>query len=394
MYDSIVVGSGFAGAVAARELAERGGQKVLLIEKRSHIGGNCYDVEDDNGILVHKYGPHIFHTNIERVYEYLSRFTKWFPYAHEVVGDVYGKIIPIPFNLNSLNQVYGEEKGKELGEKLIEAYGMESKIPILELMNHKDKDIKDIAEYVYENIFLRYTMKQWGQTPEEIDSSVTSRVPVFISYDNRYFQDKYQGMPLDGYTTLTEKILNHPNITLKLNTNGKDVVSIALNNGVVDGEEYKKGQILFQGKPFGGSIIYTGPIDEFFDCKFGRLPYRSLKFEFENYKQEYYQSKGVINYTVSEAYTRITEFKHMTNQKNKDCTTILKEYPLPYSGKDGEIPCYSIENPENIAHYEQYVKVLSECDNFHLLGRLAEYKYYNMDAITMKALELADRLIK
>lgn len=370
MFDSIIIGCGFAGGVLARELAERGNQKVLIIEQRNHIGGNAYDRYDSYGILIHQYGPHIFHTNNHRVYDYLSRFTKWYPYSHEVVGNVYEKIIPIPFNLNTINLVYGEEKGEELKEKLVAAYGMGARIPILELRKSEDPEIKGIADYVYENIFLKYTMKQWGQTPKEIDSSVSGRVPVLVSYDNRYFQDKYQGMPLDGYTKLFDNLLNHENIAIKLN---EKITGI-------------------DGIPDAGNIIYTGPIDELFACKYGRLPYRSLNFVFENYKIQSYQSHGVVNYTVSEEYTRITEFKKLTGQKS-DSTTIVKEYPIPYTGEMGEIPYYSIINKENLALYEKY-KELLENKNIHLLGRLAEYKYYNMDEITLKALELADELIK
>lgn len=370
MYDSIIIGCGFAGAVLARELAEKGNQKVLIIEQRDHIGGNAYDVLDVHGILIHQYGPHIFHTNSQKVFEYLSRFTKWYDYSHEVVGNVYGSIIPVPFNLNTLNLVYGEEKGNILKDKLVTTYGMESRVPILELKNNQDPDIKAIADYVYENIFLKYTMKQWGQTPEEIDPSVTSRVPVLISYDNRYFQDKYQGMPLDGYTILFENLLDHENITVKLDTKVNNIADI----------------------PEAKNIIYTGPIDELFHCKYGRLPYRSLNFVFENYKEESYQSHAVVNYTVTEDYTRITEFKKLTNQ-HSDSTTIVKEYPIPYTGADGEIPYYSIVNEENLALYERYKELLKD-KNIHLLGRLAEYKYYNMDAITLKALELADELLK
>lgn len=371
MYDIIIVGCGFAGAVLARELAEKGNQKVLIIEQKNHIGGNAYDILDEHGILIHQYGPHIFHTNNKRVYEYLSKFTKWYEYSHEVVGNVYGKIIPVPFNLNTLNLVYGEEKGNILKDKLVATYGMESRVPILELMNNQDPDIKGIADYVYENIFLKYTMKQWGQTPEEIDPSVTSRVPVLISYDNRYFQDKYQGMPLDGYTKLFENLLDHENITVKLDMKVNSISDI----------------------PEANNIIYTGPIDELFDCQYGRLPYRSLNFVFENYPKESYQSHAVVNYTVTEDYTRITEFKKLTNQTS-NTTTIVKEYPIPYTGVNGEIPYYSIINKENLALYKKYIELLKDKKNIHLLGRLAEYKYYNMDAITLKALELADELLK
>lgn len=371
MYDCVVIGCGFAGAVVARELAEKGNQKVLIIEQRDHIGGNSYDCFDEYGILIHQYGPHIFHTNSKKVYEYLSRFTKWYDYSHEVVGDVYGKIIPIPFNLNTLMLVYGEEKGAQLKEKLVDTYGMESRVSILELKENQDPDIKAIADYVYENIFLKYTMKQWGQTPEEVDQSVISRVPVLISYDNRYFQDTYQGMPLDGYTALFEKLLDHENITVQLGTAIHSLDEI----------------------PEAKEVIFTGPIDELFGCQYGRLPYRSLHFEFEHYNVDSYQPKAVVNYTVSEDFTRITEFKKLTDQQMAGSTTIMKEYPRAYTGENGQIPYYSVINEDNLNLYEKYKTLLGERKNFHLLGRLAEYKYYNMDAITLKALELSEQLL-
>ena len=211
MFDSVIIGAGVAGCVAARELAEAG-REVLVLEQREHIGGNCYDELDEHGILIHKYGPHIFHTREPRAYDYLSRFTKWYAFGHEVVANVHGTLIPVPFNLNTLHMVYDKEKADELEKKLIEAFGMESRVPILKLRQHSDPDIRQIADYVYENIFLHYTMKQWGQTPEEIDPAVTERVPVLISYDNRYFQEPYQGMPLDGYTPMFKAMLDHPGI--------------------------------------------------------------------------------------------------------------------------------------------------------------------------------------
>ena len=215
-YNSIVVGCGFAGAVVARELAERGEEKVLILEKRNHIAGNCYDVCDKDGVLIHKYGPHIFHTNIERVYQYLSRFTEWYDYSHEVVANVNGQMIPVPFNLNTLGMVYDKEMAESLEKKLIETFGEGSRVPILKLMEQEDEDLKAVAEYVYQHIFLRYTMKQWGQKPEEISPEVTGRVPVLLSRDNRYFQDTYQGMPLHGYTPLVQEMLSHPNIDIVL----------------------------------------------------------------------------------------------------------------------------------------------------------------------------------
>lgn len=381
MYDSIIVGCGFAGAVVARELAERGNQNVCIIEKRKHIGGNCYDLYDNEGILIHQYGPHIFHTSKKNVYDYLSRFTQWYPYKHEVVANIRGEYVPVPFNLNTLKMVYGEEKSAKLREKLISTYGLGSRVPILKLKENADKDIQAIADYVYENIFLHYTLKQWGQTPEEIDPSVTARVPVLISEDNGYFQDTYQGMPLEGFTPLFEKLLDYPNITLMLDTDANELLTL------------ENGQIYFQGEPFNGQVVFTGPIDEFFSCCYGQLPYRSLNFVFEHYEKSDYQPKAVVNYTVSEDYTRITEFKKLTGQKMPEHTTIMKEYPIPYNGKSGEIPYYSIINDENLTLYAKYCQLLEGYPNFHLLGRLAEYKYYNIDAIVDKALALADTLL-
>ena len=203
-YDSIVIGCGFAGAVVARELAEKKNQKVLLLDSRNHLGGNCYDEKDEYGILIHKYGPHIFHTNIKKVYDYLSQFTEWYDYQHEVVGNVYGQELPIPFNLNTLEIVFGQ-RAPSLEKKLISDFGQGARVPILELMNHKDPELQEIAKYVYDNVFLKYTMKQWGKTPKEIDPAVSGRVPVLLSRDNRYFQDTYQGLPLHGFTPIFEK---------------------------------------------------------------------------------------------------------------------------------------------------------------------------------------------
>jgi UDP-galactopyranose mutase len=383
VYDSIIIGCGFAGATIARELAEKKGKKVLILEQRNHIGGNAFDNFDEHGILVHQYGPHIFHTNLEHVYTYLSKFTKWYNYSHEVVGNINGQLLPIPFNLNTLNMVYGEEKGNRLKQELIDAYGINSRVPILELMKNESEDIKAIADYVYENIFLKYTMKQWGQTPREIDASVSGRVPILLSYDNRYFQDRYQGMPLDGYTALFEAMLQHDNIDVVLDTNANQRVVIQPDAG---------NKILLDGKPFNGEVIYTGPIDELFDCRFGRLPYRSLNFVFEYHKEQYYQTHGVVNYTISEDYTRITEFKHLTGQKISNGTTIMKEYPVPYTGLNKQIPYYAIMNEENQNLYDRYKGLLEGIPNFYLLGRLAEYKYYNIDAIVDKALALATEL--
>lgn len=378
--DALIIGCGFAGATVANKLANQG-KKVRVIEKRNHIGGNCYDCNDEYGILVHLYGPHIFHTNSDEVFEYLSQFTKWYDYSHEVVGNVYGKIIPIPFNLNTLNIVFGEEKGNDLKKKLVDNYGMNARVPILELQKNEDEGIKEIAEYVYENIFLKYTMKQWNQKPEEVDKSVTARVPVLVSYDNRYFQDKYQGMPLEGYTKIFDNMLDHPNITVELGKDAKEVISF-------DFDHYK---ILVDGQVFDGEVVFTGAIDELFDCKLGRLPYRSLEFKFEHYDHEFYQSKGVVNYTVSEDYTRITEFKYLTGQTS-DHTTIIKEYPKKYEDSSSQVPYYAILSEDNKAIHNKYVELVKPFKNFHLLGRLAQYRYYNIDGIVLEALSLVKQL--
>ena len=379
MYDSIVIGSGIAGSVIARELAERMKKRVLVLEQREHVGGNCYDEYDEHGILVHTYGPHIFHTNKERVHEYLSRFTKWYGYSHEVVANVYGTLLPVPFNLNSLYQVYGQEEGKVLEDKLVSCYGEDARVSILTLKENDDLDIQKVADYVYENVFLHYTMKQWGQTPDEIDPSVMSRVPVLISRDNRYFQDTWQGMPLDGYTKMFENILSHENIEVRTSTKAQTVLT------------FDQGQVYFEGTPFSGEIIYTGPLDELFDDRYGKLPYRTLRFEMEYYETEQFQSHGVVNYTVNEAYTRITEYKKMTGQR-VDGTTIMREYPESYTGEEGQIPYYAILNDTNKKLYEKYKQELERYHNVYALGRLAEYQYYNMDAMVEKALELADRI--
>jgi UDP-galactopyranose mutase len=381
MYDTIIVGAGIAGAAAARKLAEDGGRKVLVLERRNHIGGNCYDKPDEYGILIHVYGPHIFHTSEERVRAFLSRFTEWYDFGHEVVAKVGDRLIPVPFNLNTLHLVYDKEKADRLEQKLIDAYGEGSRVPIMTLRQNEDPDVREIAEFVYENIFLRYTMKQWGQTPEEISPEVTGRVPVVISYDNRYFKDKYQSVPLHGFTPMFERMLDHENITVALDTDCKKRLRFA-----EDG-------IYFDGEKFDGELIYTGAIDELFACRFGRLPYRSLDFRFEHLVQDSYQGHSVVNYTVSEDFTRITEFKYLTGQKDTDGTTIVREYPFAYTGAPGETPYYAILNEENQALYEKYKALTARYDNFRLLGRLAEYKYYNIDAMTLKAMELADELM-
>lgn len=388
-FDAVIVGSGFAGSVTARELAEKGGMRVLIIEKRAHIAGNMYDEYDDAGILVHRYGPHIFHTNDNRVFTYLRRFAGWMGYQHHVLADWHGTYLPVPFNKNSMEIAFGEEKAAHLIEKLIETFGDERKVTINELRAQEDPELAEVADFVYNNVFLYYTQKQWGLTPEEVDPSVTARVPVFISRDNRYFQDAYQGMPLRGYTDLFEQMLDHDNITVCLNTEAESVFDLVFENGA---EDAGLAAIKLHGKEFTGPIVYTGPLDELFLARFGRLPYRSLDFVYETYDEEYKLPCGTVNFTVSEDYTRITEFKHLTHQKAPR-TTIMKEYPRAYTDPTTQTPYYAIINDENNAHYERYRKLTETLPNFYPLGRLAEYRYYNMDKIVGLALDLSKEII-
>ena len=379
-YDAIIIGAGFAGSVVANRFAEAG-KSVLIIEKRNHIGGNAYDLLDDAGVLIHQYGPHIFHTNNKEVFNYLSQFTQWLPYQHKVVANLKDKEIPVPFNLNSLYLVYDKEKAERIEKKLVDTYGMEQKVTILDLKKNDDPELKELSQFVYDNVFVYYTMKQWDKSPEEIDPNTTARVPVFISRDDRYFQDAYQGMPKNGYTEIFENMLNNSNITVLTSTDAKDKV------------EFTEDCILFEGEEFEGKLIFTGALDSLFDCCYGRLPYRTLDFEFETFNQDYVQSHGTVNYTISEDYTRITEFKHMTGQVLAGKTTTCKEFSKAYSGAENETPYYAIINEENNALYEKYKEKCHKYDNMYLLGRLAEYKYYNMDAIVEKALELSQQLL-
>lgn len=381
MYDYVIVGAGLAGCVMAERIGNVLNKKVLIIEKRNHIGGNCYDYHDKNGILIHKYGPHIFHTNLENVWKYLSNFTNWYRYQHKVLGFIDGKNVPIPFNLNTLNNLLPESIAKNLENKLIDNFGIDEKIPILKL---KDiEDFKFLSNFVYEKIFLNYTKKQWGMKPDDLDPSVTERVPVFISKDNRYFQDKYQGIPREGYTKIFERMLKNENIKIMLSTDFKEIITI-----------YNNYLCLF-GNKFMGKLIFTGKIDEFFDYKFGELPYRSLKFDFEKINQEYFQEVGTINYPNDYDFTRITEFKHFTYQKHPN-TTIVKEFPQEHNknikGKD--IPYYPIPKKENVDIYEKYKEESNKYNNVFFVGRLAEYCYYNMDIVIHRALETFEEKIK
>lgn len=381
-YDLIIVGAGFAGSVLARSFAEDG-KKVLILEKRNHIGGNMYEQTRENNVRVHLYGPHIFHTNDKKVYDYLKRFSGFYFYEHRVIGYIDDNYVPIPFNFKSLEILFSEKESQEIKSKLINTYKNEKKVSILELLDSKDEVIKKFGEYVYDKVFVHYTAKQWNIPIEEVDSSVINRVPVILGYDDRYFQDTYQFMPKNGYNEIFENMLDHENIDIKLNTDAKTHIFI----------DTKEKKILYNNEIYQGQIIYSGPLDELLDYKYGPLPYRSLNLMFEDKKENYYQPSSVVNYPNDEKFTRITEFKYLSNQIVKDHTTILKEYPLTYDYKNKEhIPYYAIFNDENLSLYQKYYEDIKEIKNFHLCGRLAEYKYYNMDAVIKRALELYDEI--
>ena len=381
-YDAIVVGAGYAGAVCARRLAEACGDKVAIIERRDHIAGNAYDCLDDAGVLIHKYGPHIYHTTNDRVHEFLSRFTEWTDYSHKVLANIHGTLMPVPFNHQSLRLAFGEEKGERLYQKLVATFGEDKKVPIMDLREKNDPELSEVADFVYENIFLHYTMKQWGKTPDQIDPAVMGRVPVFVGDDDRYFpQAPHQGMPVVSYTDLFEHMLDHDLISVFLGVDARDLLSVG------------DGRVNICGKPYGGEVIYTGALDELFGFDLGALPYRTVDMVFETLDEDQFQPVGTVNYTVSENFTRITEFKNMTGQKVPGKTTILREYSRTYLPGVGETPYYVINEPENIELYRRYRERVADVLNFHVVGRLAEYRYYDMDGVTASALELSDELI-
>ncbi|NOQ64643.1 MAG: UDP-galactopyranose mutase [Methyloprofundus sp.] len=381
MFDIIIVGAGFAGAVLAERLATQKNKRILIIDKRQHIGGNCYDCVDEHGVLIHKYGPHLFHTDNKSVFDYLSQFTQWRPYQHEVLAFIDGQKVPVPFNLNSLHSLLPKSLADSLELKLIDKFGYGVKVPILELRNEEDKELKFLADFIYEKIFVNYTAKQWGKKPEDISPEVTGRVPVHISRDNRYFQDKYQAIPSQGYTKVFDKMLDHPNISLLLNTDFKDVCNVNFQTGVIQ----------FMESDFKGHLIFTGLIDELFNSQFGELPYRSLAFQFDHLAVDQFQEKTTINYPNDYDFTRITEFKHISQQVISG-TSIVKEIPQDFERDNPEknIPYYPIFTEENKKKLERYQDFASQFDNITLAGRLAENRYYDMDDIVARALQVFD----
>jgi UDP-galactopyranose mutase len=353
-FDYLIVGAGFAGSVLAERLANVLGQRVLIVDKRPHIGGNAYDRYDDHGILVHPYGPHIFHTNSEDIFEYLSRFTEWRPYQHRVLASVDGQMVPMPINLDTINKLYGLNLTSFEVEKFFESVAEKKE----EVKTSEDVVVSKVGRELYNKFFRGYTRKQWGLDPSELDASVTARVPTRTNRDDRYFADKFQAMPLHGYTRMFEKMLDHPNIKVMLNTDYREIVDLV---------PWKH-------------MVYSGPVDAFFDYKYGKLPYRSLRFEHVNLPRERFQPVGTVNYPNDYGYTRISEFKHITGQEHPS-TSVVYEYPCA----EGD-PYYPVPRPENAELYRKYEAEADNTPNVTFVGRLATYRYYNMDQVVGQAL--------
>jgi UDP-galactopyranose mutase len=368
--DWLIIGAGYSGCVLAERIATQLGQRVLIVERRDHIGGNAYDYYNQHGILVHKYGPHIFHTKSKKVWDYLSQFTEWRPYYHHVLGVIEGKKVPVPFNLNSLCALFPLRYAEKLENLLLENFGYGVKVPILKLRESANGDLSFLADYIYKNVFLHYTRKQWDLKPEELDRAVTGRVPVYISRDNRYFQDPYQAMPKLGYTEMFRRMLSHPNIKVLLNADYREIMA----------------DVKFD------RVICTGSIDTFFDYMYGELPYRSIHFEFETLDQESYQEVGTVNYPNDYDLTRITEQKYLSGQTSSK-TTLVKEYPQAYIVGKNE-PYYPILNPENRDRLNLYTQEIEKLNGTVLFtGRLGDYKYYDMDQAVVRALGLFEKAV-
>ncbi|MEM7464783.1 MAG: UDP-galactopyranose mutase [Pseudomonadota bacterium] len=363
----MVVGAGLTGATTARKIASELQQRVLVIDQRSHIGGNAFDYVDENGVLVHKYGGHIFHTNSKQVERFLSKFTGWTPYEHKVNAWIDGQLVPLPINFNSLDMIFGKSEGKRMINALQEEFGEHTSVPILKMRKSSCSQIRHIADVIYEKVFLHYNLKQWGLAPEQLDPSVSARVPVRLSRDDRFFQDSFQNMPKDGYTAMFKRILDHPLINVELNTSYRQAV---------EEQSFRR-------------LIYTGPIDEYFEYRYGPLPYRSLRFQFETRAQKnLVQPVAQENYPTpanEHGFTRSVEFRHLTNQNNIDSTTLSIEYPEDYVVGENE-PYYPVPRLENRELFRKYQADAQKLKTVIFAGRLADYSYYNMDQAVARAL--------
>lgn len=374
-YQAVVVGAGFSGAVMAERLASQLGWKVLVLEQRAHIAGNCFDKTDTNGIRIHQYGPHLFHTNKAEVWHYLSQFTSWHPYEHKVLAKVGDTLLPLPFNLNSLYRIYPADEARQLELSLIQRYGAGSKVPILELKQTDEPALQQLADWIYQNIFVNYTIRQWGIKAEDISPDVLARVPVVVSRDDRYFHDQYQAIPEQGYTALINNLLAQPSIDIQLQQDALQRLRL------------EQGKIWLDGELFTGKLIYTGMLDQLFGYQYGELPYRSLQFVFKQLDYPYFQTATTVNYPNAPDLTRITEFKHILGEQSNS-TTIVTEYPQDYDKNDPQknIPYYPVFTDDNQRKFEQYKVLAAQYPQLIPLGRLAEYKYFNMDDAVGNAL--------
>ena len=359
-FDWLVVGAGFAGAVLAERLASQRGERVLVVDRRPHVAGNAFDHRDAAGLLVHRYGPHIFHTNSAAVSEYLSAFTAWRPYEHRVRAWVDGHLVPLPINLETVNTLYG----LDLDAAGLEAWFQQQAEPVAEIRTSEDVVVSRVGRALYEKFFQGYTRKQWGLDPSELDRSVTARVPVRTDRDDRYFTDSFQAMPRDGFTAMFERMLDHPGITVLTGTDWADVR---------DSVDY-------------GRLVWTGPVDEFFGFRFGKLPYRSLRFVHETLDRPSFQPVGTVNYPQTEAFTRITEYKHLTGQVHQQ-TSVTYEYPAA----EGD-PYYPVPRAENQVLYKRYEALADAAPDIWFAGRLATYRYLNMDQVVGQALSTFRRI--
>lgn len=372
-----IIGSGIVGCVIAHELAEKG-KEIVVWERRNHTGGNLFDFIDDYGVRVQLYGPHIFHTKIKRVWEYVNRFCEFKDYNLVCGSVIDGKCVPTSFDFQSVDTFFPEEAEK-IKEHIKIVFGDQKSATILEMLDCGDEYVRKFAQYLYDKDYAPYTAKQWGIKPEEVDRDIFKRVPVIFSYGSKYFSDPYQALPVRGYTELIDNLLAHINISVYTNFEALEHLSI------------KNGTLFIDGMKADGSVVYTGAIDELFECKFGRLPYRSLQFEWKHDDIDSFQDMPVVAYPQAVGYTRITEYKKLPDQDVKG-TTYAVEYPLPYRRGENNEPYYPVLTDESKELFEKYSRMAAETENLICCGRLADFKYYNMDQAIDRALTVAEQL--
>ena len=381
MVDAIVVGAGLCGAVTARFIAEELDKKVLVLERREHIAGNIYDYVDDSGILVQRYGPHIFHTRKKEVFDYLQRFAEWKPFHLRCMVQMDGRYTPSPFNFKTIDDFFPGEEGERIKQHLAMEYPGRDRATIVEMLESQDPVVKAYADFLFAKDYSLYTAKQWGIDPSQIDISVLKRVPVLFSYEDGYFSDPYQAMPEGGFTGVVARMLDHPNITVQLHTDATEKLTFTADGG----------ELLYEGVA-PGLVVYTGPLDELYGQRFGALPYRSLRFEWQTHAVDSYQAAPVVAYPQAPGYTRITEYKKLPEQDVQGVSTIAVEYPLTYTKDNGAEPYYPIPTEESAKSYAAYRAKADSVKNMVLCGRLAEYRYYNMDDALARALEVCKQI--